>query len=179
MFRCFDKQLNTLVQDPRLNSSHLVDQRLNQAISHNCRATDTYTFVPAAVGVSTRLTRISGSPEQLIRGGALPGSRFKHHTYDVQTVDFASWIDRFEEDNFVFVKMDIEGAEHGIVRRMDELGTFRKIDAIAFECHGPCRTTLATMRRWNITMIRENMYAGMDSFARKDLETKKCECGAP
>lgn len=95
----------------------------------------------------------------------------------VRSVDVAQWILKLPVDAYVFVKMDIEGAEHGLVRRMEKLGSHRRISRVSIECHGDCRDTMRRIRSWNVSIITEHVHKGMDQ--RQHLLkpiSSKCNC---
>jgi FkbM family methyltransferase len=51
-------------------------------------------------------------------------------------IDFSRWVmDNVPEDAFVFVKMDIEGAEYDVIERLLESGAADRIDILAVEWH--------------------------------------------
>ncbi|KAL7583960.1 hypothetical protein Lser_V15G42141 [Lactuca serriola] len=54
----------------------------------------------------------------------------------IQGFDFANWVkNSFTEKDFVVVKMDIEGTEFDIIRKMVETGAICLIDEMFLECH--------------------------------------------
>lgn len=60
------------------------------------------------------------------------GKRFK----TVQGFDFADWvINTFTEDDYVVMKMDVEGAEFDLLPRMMETGALCLVDELFLECH--------------------------------------------
>lgn len=173
------QKLRALRPDPALNETALVDARLTQAVKiagtsclNHTTCPNRYVAVPAAAGIDDDWLTLWGSPEQLIRGGALPTSQAsmtRAHRYTVRSVDVASWLARAApRAEFVFLKMDIEGAEHALMRRMEALGVHRMVHALALECHdnaGSCAATMRRVRSWNVTIINEGRYGGMDAAA--------------
>lgn len=109
-----------------------------------------YTFVPAAVGgrtgtISFSRKRISAGANSRLTSGFRKGSMAhlaagagsSTATFDVQIVDVTSWLARnFHVDDYVLVKLDVEGAEHEIVERLEARGALGLIDVMAIECHG-------------------------------------------
>lgn len=174
MWMRLDAHLAKLVADHKLNSSALIDKRLEtlkNVVSGPSPAKPWYVGVPAAVGVGDGWLTIKGAPRDLIRGGATPGTT-REFTHIVATVDIVAWIEQIaKEDDFVFVKMDVEGAEHAIVRKLQERGVHRLIDAVAFELHGSSAAANATrsiLNGWNATLIPEARYDGMDRASRNE-----------
>lgn len=74
----------------------------------------TFTLLPAAAGASAGTLRMAGSPLQMLRGGSMAAGSNHMPQFDVPRVDVVSWIERsFTVDDFVILKMDVEGAEIG------------------------------------------------------------------
>ena len=175
MWTALAPHLSALHANPALNSSALINARMNEAsniASLECAngCVDRFVAVPAAVGIRSEWISMWGSPQQLIRGGAKPSALVPaetEHLHTVLSVDVVSWLRRAaRRAKFVFLKMDVEGSEHNILRRMEARGVHRFIDAIALECHdfvGQCAATWKRIRRWNVTVINETSYDGMDT----------------
>ena len=54
----------------------------------------------------------------------------------MRVVDVASWIARsFAVSDYVFLKIDIEGAEHEVLEQMIRDGTMPIVDVLSIECH--------------------------------------------
>ena len=169
-------RLAALKANPDLNSSTLINERLSEAVRVSretcplgCR--DRFIAIPAAVGHRDGWISMWGSPRQLIRGGAKPASQVpseKSHLYTVPMIDVIRWLESAAAmAKFVFVKMDVEGAEHEILRHMETSGVHKMIHAIALECHdiaGQCAQTIRRMAQWNVTVINETVYNGMDAI---------------
>lgn len=54
--------------------------------------------------------------------------------YEVRTINFSEWIKQFKDD-YVIVKLDVEGAEFPILKKMLEDGTIKIIDHLWVEMH--------------------------------------------
>jgi hypothetical protein len=79
----------------------------------------TFEMIPAAAGASEGLLRMAGSPLQMLRGGSMIAGGNHMPQFDVQKVDVVQWIlDSFTMDDFVVLKMDVEGAEKEIVPKV-------------------------------------------------------------
>ena len=165
-------RLVALKPNPSLNSSFLVDKRLAEAgLGIHQPTRSHYIAVPAAVGDSDGWVTLWDDPQQLIRGGAMLSGRAARssstHHYTTRQVDLASWIKKsVSVGDFLFLKLDVEGAEHAVLRRMEQMGVHRLVDALALECHDQhheCAATLRRVQSWNVTVIRESQYKGMDS----------------
>lgn len=56
----------------------------------------------------------------------------------VDTIDFSKWVlDNFSKDDYIILKMDIEGAEYKVIPKMMEDGSFDFIDKLWIEWHAP------------------------------------------
>jgi hypothetical protein len=141
-------------------------------------------MVPAAVSDTDGWMTIYENPKQLIRGGSLPSNAITLKAKTVRTVDVAAWLLKLPEDAHVFLKMDIEGAEHGLIRRMQLLGSHKRISRLSIECHQSklhtCKDTMNIINSWNVTVITEEMHDGIDRRAEQHLQrslSRNCGCG--
>ena len=180
MWKCLRHHLSKLAPDPSLNSSSLVDAALrNGLVPPTLR--HKYTLVPAAVSDYDGWTTIFENPQQLIRGGALPKAATAMTPKRIVTVDVARWLLQVPEDAYVFAKIDIEGAEHGLIKRLEALGSFRRLSRVSIECHGsaPCKDTIRRLRSWNVTLVTEREDGGMDRRSRAHVTypiAPQCRC---
>lgn len=181
MWRRFHKALRRLRPDPRLNSSALVRARMLEAAVPNTGPRARYTFVPAAVGVADGWIRVTGSPEQMIRGGAYAGGAESDHSagraaavHTVRQVDVVQWMWSFLRlSDAVLLKIDVEGAEHDVLRTMHRAGVLRLVDWLQWECHEPpssyprrpvCDRLAALLRSHrHLTLVKET--TGFDSMS--------------
>ena len=181
MWKCLSIHLNRLAPDPALNSSDYIDRALRNAFVPPTEK-DRYTLVPAAAGDRNEWTTIYEDPKQLIRGGALHYKVTQMHAKRVRSVDVAAWLLQLPPDAHVFLKIDIEGAEHDLVRRMDLLESHRRIAHLSIECHGGGKRCIETMRRirsWNVTIVGEKKHHGMDAPSRTHITqpvSPDCQC---
>lgn len=178
MWKCLASHLNALKPDPTLNSSDVVRRALQTSLLPPTDR-DRYTMVPAAAGDAEGWTTIYEDPKQLIRGGALPTKLADLQPKRVYTVDVAKWLLQLPETAYVFLKMDIEGAEHKLLRRMELLGSHRRIHRLSIECHGRCAHTMRRIRSWNVTLVGEDAHHGMDARARNHVARPihpRCKC---
>ena len=141
MFRRLDRSLRALRPNPALNSSTLIQRRLGSA-RNRClpeRGQNHYTFIPAAAGGrAAEWLTFYGPPHQLIRGGVHPARPHGDASYHfrVRVVDVASWIaSSFAPADYVFLKVDIEGAEHEVLEQMVRDGTMPLVDVLSIDCH--------------------------------------------
>ena len=99
----------------------------------------------------------------------------------IVSVDVARWVLQVPEDAYVFAKIDIEGAEHGLIKRLEALGSFRRLSRVSIECHGgaPCKDTIRRLRSWNVTLDTEREDGGMDRRSRAHVKypiAPQCRC---
>ena len=105
-----------------------------------------FTLLPAAVAASSGTMRMYGVREDLLMGGlrshgSVPGFVPRRpHTRGaitvVPTVDLAGWLlESFRVEDFVVLKMDVEGAEHEIIPRLLRTNASRLVDVLLWECH--------------------------------------------
>ena len=83
---------------------------------------------------------MAGSPLQMLRGGTTAAGSNHQPQFDVPTVDVVSWLQRsFTLDDFVVLKMDVEGAEMDIVPKLLATNASRLVDVFLWECHAKWR----------------------------------------
>ena len=82
----------------------------------------------------------------LLIGGTSPhGYAVRKHT--VEQIDLSAWMKAsFSKDDFLVLKMDIEGAEHEVLPKMIRDGTLSLVDVLLWECH-----TKHAHRCWKLT----------------------------
>ena len=133
VYAALKDQLSRLTAEPSLSQNQSgMRWRLSQA--QTCPSSTRYILIPGAAWAGCEDPRAAACPtwvkmyggaEQMLRGGSQPAGRQhmtsadthgNHPHYWVQQVDVTGWmLASFKEDDFVVLKMDIEGAEHGIV----------------------------------------------------------------
>ena len=60
----------------------------------------------------------------------------KLHPMRVQGIDFSKWVlDNFSKDDYIILKMDIEGSEYEVLSKMMKDGSFAYIDKLLIEFH--------------------------------------------
>ena len=90
-----------------------------------------------------RLLTSKGAPQAAL----LQGSK-RHHSsslakkieepqrFQVNVVDFGTWFrNSFRADDYIVVKMDIEGMEFPVLRELEEFGVLCHINVFAWQCH--------------------------------------------
>jgi FkbM family methyltransferase len=64
----------------------------------------------------------------------------KEKTHTVYCIDFSKWIlDNFDKEDYIVLKMDIEGAEYEVLDKMIKDGSIDYIDKAYIEFHAPRR----------------------------------------
>eukprot|EP00403_Amphidinium_massartii_P014014 CAMPEP_0178413050 /NCGR_PEP_ID=MMETSP0689_2-20121128/22330_1 /TAXON_ID=160604 /ORGANISM="Amphidinium massartii, Strain CS-259" /LENGTH=318 /DNA_ID=CAMNT_0020034315 /DNA_START=201 /DNA_END=1157 /DNA_ORIENTATION=- len=210
MWKVFERPLAALRGDPLLNSTALVKQRLAEArhpLDPGASKTR-FTFIPAAVGVHDGWLHMADtSTGQSIRGGAVAKDAKEESSGEIISVvaaDVVTWmINSFTKQDYVVVKMDVEGAEFDILDGLYRAGKLGLIDLLAMECHGfaeapfvarnpdavfrTCSGMPALLKSSHIPVIAEGEgYDGCDSMSRphkyKPIDPRKKpqeQAGAP
>lgn len=180
MWKCLTPHLQALVADPMLNSSDYIKRALREALLPPL-SQDRFTIVPAAVSDTNEWATIYEHPNQLVRGGALSRNKAGMQPKRVHAIDVAQWLLQLPADAYVLLKMDIEGAEHKLVRRMELLGSHRRISRVSIECHGNCGKTMQRILSWNVTVVTEATHNGMDERSKNHLIKPilpRCRCNS-
>lgn len=139
---CIKQQIDAVTV--QLNYSTVDDRtvadRLSQA-SH-CHKKSKFVAIPRAIGTHANGLWLYGVHDiwQNVRGGALAensGTRppDAKKTW-IKSVPLADWmIAAFTTDDFIVLKMDIEGAEQMIIPDLIQKGAMNLIDVWLWECH--------------------------------------------
>lgn len=202
MFRRFDSQLRALRPNPHLNNTGEICKRLalGRIPLAQAATNSRYTLIPAAVSSQNGWLQIESPPHALIRGGAhfaktaeileysAASTWFNRedYTYIVPSVDVATWIvQSFSQEDFLFLKVDIEGAEFGFLAKLVRLDGMRLVDVLSMECHENVlssrngRSIKQTCARLesrirgaaaNITILREKEHGGLDRYSSPPSE---------
>lgn len=102
-----------------------------------------HTFINKAAWIKDGKMDYYRSKEQLRAGGTLlkekkSGNLDKGNPIKVKTIDFSKWIaNNFSKDDYIILKMDIEGAEYEVIPKMLEDRTFDYINELWIEWHWP------------------------------------------
>ena len=100
-----------------------------------------YRLIPAAASAHDGQLQMAGSPMQMMRGGSFGSNKAEPngragHLFNASLVDVVRWLrTSFALDDFVVLKMDIEGAENEIVPALLATNTSRLVDVLLWECH--------------------------------------------
>ena len=102
-----------------------------------------HTLIIKAVWIENGKKEFYTSKETLRAGGTLikgkkSGQLDKSHPIVVETLDFSEWIlKNLSKDDFIILKMDIEGAEYQVIPKMLDDGSFDYINELWIEWHWP------------------------------------------
>jgi FkbM family methyltransferase len=68
--------------------------------------------------------------------GKTTGTLDKEHPYRAETIDLNRWIiENFSKDDYIYIKMDIEGGEYDVLPNMIEGGSIEYINEFDIEFH--------------------------------------------
>merc|ERR1719171_1225184 len=112
----------------------------------------------------------------MIRGGANSSENNHGPQMTVPLVDVVAWISaHFKQEDYVVVKMDIEGAEFPILNKLMDSGQGCLIDVLAWECHdwmgvGDCTLLQQRISKWNCIsqLVEGRGYRAWDSESTPD-----------
>lgn len=193
MNRLFAAQILALPTAPALNDTRLIEARMAEAVvslAQRRSRQQRFTLIPAAVGAENGWLDIpeKQARSNLIRGGTVlsgihgqqggnPFSGERGKTFRVTIVDVVSWmISSFHERDYVVVKMDVEGAEHGILRELIRRHKLGVIDILAYECHGGKKCVglnaevAAEAKTSGVSLLHEGKdYHGWDRYSTPEL----------
>eukprot|EP00121_Abeoforma_whisleri_P008006 Awhi_evm1s7330 len=151
MYEKYKPSLLKLRPSPELLEDEEIQKRMKSCHSPNMNPEkNAYHFIPAAVGTAWEKLKFNHLLLHFLIGGAnnvdtwdlnCDTTQDSHDnqeciSFDIRVADVIAWIDEcFTKDDFVSVKIDVEGAEFGILNKM-MTDKMEKIDQLGFECHG-------------------------------------------
>jgi len=192
MVRVFSSQLAEIRPDPLLNSTDLVEARLAVAGTPLAASAgrSRFTFIPAAVSDYYGYMDLGAiDPGYAIAGGSIPDDREDGDNTggmhaNVLAVNVAHWLaTNFQPEDYIVIKMDVEGAEFPILQELYRMNKLHLIDLLAYECHywmvdqpspfEDCTSMTATLEREHVNTLVEgavfNGYLGWDSFSLPEV----------
>ena len=193
MWKQLGDSLMALRPNERLQDPKLVADRLRTAASSNVGSSfPRYVFVPAAAGDESKLVNLTYTRIGILHGGGSVGyetSDDKDPAWQlilsqVPQVDIPTWLTTyFRDDDLLVVKMDIEGAEHPLLKKLLAImGSRCMVDVLAWQCHdyiGEAKRcdhmrTLLRSKCPNMRIIEEagnvaTDYEGIDSTTKKEI----------
>lgn len=143
-------ELKKLKPDPYfVNNANLIDSRKSLAAETPIKTR--YVHIPAAAGNRDGSFQVWGDEKSQLIGGVTSVNIGKWRAYTVPVVDVVTWIRTyFSKDDFIVLKMDIEGAEFPILNEMLDNNDIKNINYLLMECHskgGNCNTLRQRLRR--------------------------------
>jgi FkbM family methyltransferase len=103
---------------------------------------DKFTYMPKAVWVEDGDITLYQRTKFISESSTLSEEKYnarKHQGFNqvkVECVDFSSWLkDNFTKDDYIVLKMDIEGAEYEVIDKMYEDGTLGYVNEFYGELH--------------------------------------------
>jgi FkbM family methyltransferase len=169
MWGVFKEPLKKMQPDVSLMTSDVINSRIALASSPPAQGQNRFVLIPAAAGGSVGTLHLGAvDAKQMIRGGAIDNAN-QGKQYDVPIADAVSMIiNNFKQDDYIVVKMDIEGGEFDFLSKLMERGGADLIDLLVLECHwtaGNCNDLLSKWRDASSSdMLTEGKdYNGWDS----------------
>lgn len=75
----------------------------------------------------------------------------------VESIDFSFWLEQnFDKEDFIVLKMDIEGAEYEVLNKMIDDGTIDYVDELIIEFHG--------RKQMNCTQRHHDLYKKIETY---------------
>ena len=75
----------------------------------------------------------------------------------VEAIDFSSWLkEKFSEDDYIVLKLDIEGAEYEVLSKMIDDGTIDWVNELIIEFHG--------RKQMNCTQRHHDLYKKIETY---------------
>lgn len=184
MFKLFRGPLSHLQVNKSLQNMDLIQSRLDTAKAAS-NEINRFVAVPAAAGASDGTLDLGEmTAEQMIRGGAHDQyAQAGGATMTVPMVDIPKWLTQFfSEEDYIIVKMDIEGGEFPILNTLLDAQNGCIIDVLALECHswaGDCAALnhklqqhpcISVMTEDDLKSSGESMvYKGWDHHSSPDV----------
>lgn len=79
------------------------------------------------------------------------------------SIDFSKWLfNNVTKDNFIFIKMDIEGAEYDVIENLIDTGAIDLVDILAVEWHAE-----------KFSEPLRSKYLGIEKLIKKYAETNR------
>jgi len=151
-------ELKKLKPDPFFdNNTELINSRKSLAAKTPIKTR--YVHIPAAAGNRDGSFQVWGDEKSQLIGGVTSVNVGKWRAYTVPVVDVVTWMRTyFSKDDFIVLKMDIEGAEFPILNEMLNNNDIQNINYLIMECHtkgGNCNTLRKRLQRVKGLVIME------------------------
>jgi hypothetical protein len=130
----------------RLSAARQCHTEAQQTGSRNRKNVTTFVMIPAAASIHDGTVSLWGSPHSLIAGGGVSGEGLAPFT--AAAADVASWMLRsFSPQDFVILKMDIEGGEKQLLPVLFNTGAAKLVRIFLWECHHTKKSWCESMER--------------------------------
>lgn len=144
-------------------STREVWDRLRRPTNQYSSSSAAFNFIPAAVGTTNGTATFFQTDVSLLIGGAnIENIARKAHLdhdqrYEVDMIDLPTWLKvTLDPWDWVVLKLDVEGAEFGIVEKIIDVGADVVIDYVMLECHpkgGNCDKLMDKIRRSKMNLL--------------------------
>lgn len=120
---------------------HIYSFEVDPRFADNFDGIEKLTFINKAVWVEDKVMPFYISNARRHDGGTLLVSKTtglldKRNPILVNSIDFSKWLlENFKNDDFIILKMDIEGAEYEVLERMIATNAINLIDELWIEWH--------------------------------------------
>ena len=124
---------------PNADDYEIISFECNPKFKQILRDVDDITFYNKAIWIKDGKTEFylgKGASSSLIYGKTRGNLNFDN-PIEVETIDLSKWImDNFTKDDYIILKMDIEGAEYEVLTKMIDEGSIKYINKLYVEFHG-------------------------------------------
>lgn len=96
-----------------------------------------FTFIPAGIGIKDETVPFYKNEKTKDQGASIfKGRRQKIQTVEVQLINFIDWLRvMFTDNDYIVLKLDIEGSEFPLLEKLMETGMIEWIDELYVEFH--------------------------------------------
>ena len=124
---------------PNSGDYEIISFECNPKFKSILENTDGITFHNKAVWIKDGIEKFyigHGASSSLIHGKTRGNLDF-NNPIEVDCVDLSKWItENFDKDDYIILKMDVEGAEYKVLEKMIDEGTINYVDKLYVEFHG-------------------------------------------
>jgi len=139
-------EIHSFEANPNLNKYFPIDgvQYYNKAVWVEDGTISFYNVSVDKYGNDSGETGASTVCEQKALYNIAPGRHEENEIINVESIDLSKWImSNFNKDDFIVLKLDVEGAEYDILPKMIEDGSMQYVNELLIEFHNKkCGHTL-------------------------------------